>query len=67
MLKDESFSYQDIANKTGLSITHIYNINMGKRRAKENVEYPIRKSNSKGTRGLKFSQEENEKIHLIIL
>ena len=30
MLKDESYSYQDIINKTGVSMTHIYNINTGK-------------------------------------
>lgn len=67
MLKDESFSYQDIIDKTGISMTHIYNINAGKRRKQENIEYPIRKSNAKGCRGLRFSQEECELIHKEIL
>ena len=42
-------------NKTGVSLTHIYNINTGKRRRQENIVYPIRPSNVKGTKGLKFS------------
>lgn len=67
MLKDESYSYKDIVEKTGISITHIYNINTGKRRKQDNIEYPIRKSNTKGTKGLKFSPDECEKIHLEIL
>lgn len=67
MLKDESYSYQDIINKIGVSMTHIYNINTGKRRKRDDLQYPIRQSNAKGTRGLKFSQEECEKIHQEIL
>ena len=67
MLKDESYSYKDIVEKTGISMTHIYNINTGKRRKKDNIKYPIRQSNTKGTRGLKFSPEECEKIHKEIL
>lgn len=63
MLKDESFSYSDISEKTGISFTHIYNINIGARRRQEDVVYPIRSSNSKGTRGIKFSQEEVLQIH----
>ena len=55
MLQDESYSYKDIMNKTGISMTHIYNINTGKRRKKDNIKYPIRTSNTKGTKGLKFS------------
>ena len=55
MLQDESYSYKDIINKTGISMTHIYNINTGKRRRKDNIKYPIRTSNTKGTKGLKFS------------
>lgn len=58
MLRDESYSYKDIINKTGISMTHIYNINTGARRKRDDLEYPIRKSNTKGTRGLKFSPEE---------
>lgn len=67
MLKDESYSYKDIIERTGVSMTHIYNINIGKRRRRENVVYPIRESNCKGTRGLKFSQEECKEIHKEIL
>ena len=67
MLKDESYSYKDIINKTGISMTHIYNINTGKRRKRENLKYPIRESNTKGTRNIKFSQEECVKIHEEIL
>ena len=44
-------------------MTHIYNINTGKRRKRENLEYPIRKSNTKGTRGLKLSPEECKELH----
>jgi hypothetical protein len=32
MLKNEEYSYKDIVDKTGLSMTHIYNINIGARR-----------------------------------
>lgn len=67
MLKDDSYSYKDIAEKTGVSLTHIYNINTGQRRKKDNINYPIRKSNIKGTKGLKFSPEENLRIHEILL
>lgn len=67
MLKDESFSFQDISNKTGVSLTHIYNINMGNRRKRDEINYPIRPNNAKGSKGLKFSQEECVKIHEAIL
>lgn len=67
MLKDESYSYKDIIEKTGISMTHIYNINTGKRRKRDNIVYPIRPSNTKGTKGLKFNHEECLKIHQIIL
>lgn len=67
LLKDYENSYQDIANKTGLSITHIYNINTGNRRKRDNINYPIRPSNTVGTRGLKLSPEENEAIHQLLL
>lgn len=63
MLKDESYSYKDIIEKTGVSMTHIYNINIGARRHRDNIEYPIRKSNTKGTKGLKLSPEENLQVH----
>ena len=67
MLQDESYSYQDIIDKTGISMTHIYNINTGKRRKRKGLNYPIRPSNVKGSKGLKFSQEDCKKIHDEIL
>ena len=44
MLKDYRNSFQDISNKTGLSMTHVYNINIGKRRKRDDIQYPIRPS-----------------------
>lgn len=66
MLKDESYSYKDIVEKTGVSMTHIYNINTGNRRKRDGVNYPIRSSNTKGTKGLKFSLEECLEIHKLL-
>lgn len=66
MLKDESYSYKDIIKKTGVSMTHIYNINTGNRRKRDDISYPIRKSNTKGTKGLKFSPEECLEIHNLL-
>ena len=67
MLQDYDSSFQDICEKTGVSITHIYNINTGNRRKRDNISYPIRPSNAKGTKGLKFSSEENQQIHNLLL
>lgn len=67
MLRDESYAYKDIIEKTGISMTHIYNINTGNRRRRDGIEYPIRKSNTKGTRGLKLSPDECSKIHNLLL
>lgn len=67
MLKNEDFSYNDIQEKTGLSFTHIYNINIGVRRPQENIQYPIRSSNTKGTKGLKFNSQQIEEIHQALL
>lgn len=67
LLKDENFSFKDIQEKTGLSLTHIYNINIGARRKKDNINYPIRPSNTKGTKGLKFNPDEILKIHDVII
>lgn len=67
LLKDENFSFNDIKDKTGLSLTHIYNINIGARRQQPNIVYPIRPSNTKGTQGLKFNPSEIEIIHKEIL
>ena len=67
MLKDYNNSFQDICDKTGLSMTHIYNINTGNRRKRDNIQYPIRPSNVVGTRGLKISPEQNIEIHHLLL
>lgn len=67
MLKDESYSFNDISKKTGFSLTHIYNINTGKRRPQKNMSYPIRSNKAKGTKGLKFSPKECRIIHEEIL
>lgn len=63
MLLDENYSYQDIMDKTGISMTHIYNINIGARRKRDDLTYPIRRPNSKGTKGLKLTQEQNLEVH----
>ncbi|MBO5424851.1 MAG: hypothetical protein J6A25_04995, partial [Lachnospiraceae bacterium] len=67
LLKDHSIKFEDISKQTGLSLTHIYNINSGERRKRDSESYPIRPSNVKGTRGLKFSQDEVIKIHELLL
>ena len=67
LLKDHSIKFEDISKQTGLSLTHIYNINSGERRKRVSENYPIRPSNIKGTRGLKFSQDEVIKIHELLL
>lgn len=67
MLKDYSFSFQDIIDKTGLSLTHIYNINTGQRRKRSNIQYPIRPKNAKGSKGIKFDSQENKAIHEMII
>ena len=67
MLKDYNNSFQDICDKTGLSITHIYNINTGNRRKRDNIQYPIRPNNTVGTKGLKLSPEQYIVIHHLLL
>lgn len=67
MLKDYNNSFQDICDKTGLSMTHIYNINIGNRRKRDNIQYPIRPNNIVGTKGLKLSPEQNIEIHHLLL
>ncbi len=67
MLKDESYSYAEIQNKTGVSMAHICNINKGERRKQDSLDYPIRSTNTKGMKGIKFSLEECKQIHTIIL
>lgn len=63
MLKDPENTLQEIVDKTGLSMTHVYNINIGERRRRDNETYPIRPSNAKGTKGAKLSPEENQAVH----
>lgn len=67
MLYDYSIPYEKIKEKTGLSLTHIYNINSGERRRRDEITYPIRPSNAKGTKGIKFSPETVKEIHRLIL
>ena len=67
LLKNSNLSFQQIANQCNVSLTHVYNINVGKRRKRDNETYPIRNKLTKGTRGLKFSQEECKEIHTFIL
>lgn len=56
-----NLSYKDISEKTGLSFSHIDNINNGKRRKIHGVKYPIRQ-NQIGTRGRKLTQEQVSEI-----
>lgn len=67
LLKNTSMTFQEIANECDISLTHVYNINTGQRRKRDNIEYPIRSSKAKGSRGLKFSQEEVKEIHEYII
>lgn len=56
-----NLSYKDISEKTGLSFSHIDNINNGKRRKICGIKYPIRQ-NQIGTRGRKLTQEQVNEI-----
>ena len=67
LLKNSNLSFQKIADECGISLTHVYNINTGNRRKRDNLQYPIRSSLTKGTRGIKFSQEECRHVHDFIL
>ena len=67
LLKNSTKTLQEIADECDLSLTHVYNINIGARRKRDNESYPIRDNKTKGTRGLKFSQEECKVIHDFIL
>lgn len=42
-LKDSNLSYADIARKYNISVSHVYNLNLGKSRKQPNITYPIRK------------------------
>lgn len=63
LLKNTTMSFQQIKEITGMSITHIYNINIGERRFRKDIEYPIRSSKAVGTKGIIFSQEQILQIH----
>lgn len=67
LLKNTSKTFQEIADECEISITHVYNINTGQRRKRDNLQYPIRSPLAKGNRGLKFSQEEVKEIHEYII
>ena len=66
LLKNTSLSILKISELTGISVTHIYNLNIGARRPKEEVDYPIRPQKIKGNKGCAFSQEENLEIHKLL-
>ena len=66
MLQDESYSFEDIKTKTGISMAHISNINTGKRRKRDGLNYPIRKANTQGSKGLLFSPDECIQIHELL-
>lgn len=67
LLKNSTLSFQEIANECQISLTHVYNINTGNRRKRDDIHYPIRSHLAKGTRGIKFSQKECEEIHQFII
>ena len=67
LLKNTSKTFQEIADECEMSLTHIYNINVGERRKRDNIQYPIRDPKTKGTRGLIFTQEQVKEIHEYIL
>lgn len=62
LLRDEEFSLAEIARISGLSLTHLYNINIGARRRQPNVTYPIRREDS-FTKGRRLSDKELLEIH----
>ena len=60
LLKDESKSFMEICELTGVSITHLYNINIGERRRNPNQTYPIR--DFKFKHGQKLTYDEVTEI-----
>lgn len=66
LLKDTSLSFEEIHQKTGVSLAHISNINTGSRRKYPNIDYPIRKSDAVGSKGIIFNKEEVLKIHMLL-
>lgn len=66
LLQNTTVSFQKIKEITGLSFTHIYNINIGERRFREDINYPIRPKNTVGTKGIIFSQEQVLEIHKLL-
>lgn len=66
LLQNTTFSFPEIEKITGISITHIYNINIGARRKQNNLNYPIRSNKEKGCKGIVFSPQENLEIHKLL-
>ncbi len=65
MLKDNQYSLPDIVRITGVSMTHVYNINLGIRRFRKDETYPIR-DESFLTRGQKLTKQDVEEIRDIL-
>jgi len=65
LLANTNLSFPQISEATGLSITHLYNLNYGLRRRKENVIYPLRDENYL-TCGQKLTLIEVEQIKDIL-
>lgn len=66
LLKDTNMTMTEIKELTGISLTHIWNINTGKRRKQDNLSYPLRDSTFKGTKGLQLSPVEVDEIIYVI-
>lgn len=62
LLKDTDTSMIEISKLTGVSMTHIWNINYGYRQKRDNENYPIRRPDTKGVKGLKFNANELDNI-----
>lgn len=65
LLMNSSLSFPRIEEMTGLSMTHLYNLNHGLRRRRENLTYPLRNENYL-TRGQKLTLEETKQIKDIL-
>lgn len=61
LLKETNFSFPKISQLTGLSITHLYNLNIGLRRRDDNLKYPLRNEEYL-TKGQKLTENEVKEI-----
>ena len=61
LLKNSNFSFSEISKTTELSMTHLFNLNWGLRRRKENIIYPLR-GKEYLTRGRKLTDEDVKEI-----